>query len=124
MHERLKQLRFELKLTQQEFSERIGVKRGTLANYELGRNEPIDAVISLICREFRVNEHWLRNGVGEMFETLDEEQIITEFLADVLRDEPESIRRRFIYGVAQWEQKDWQWLDRLIDTFTNRKTDP
>lgn len=67
MNERIRKLRRELDLTQQEFADRIGIKRGTIANYEIGRNEPVDAVVSLICREFNVNEEWLRNGTGEMF---------------------------------------------------------
>jgi len=56
-----------LDLTQQEFADRIGIKRNTIANYESGRNEPVDSVISLICREYGVNEAWLRTGEGEMF---------------------------------------------------------
>lgn len=66
MNERIKKLRKALNLTQQEFAERLKIGRGTLANYEVGRNEPIDAVISLICREFNVNETWLRTGEGKM----------------------------------------------------------
>lgn len=66
MEQRLKKLRKELGLTQEEFAARIGVKRAAISNYEIGRNEPIDAVISLICREFNVNEKWLRTGEGEM----------------------------------------------------------
>lgn len=67
MNERLKKLRKELDLTQEEFARKIGIKRNTLATYEIGRNEPIDAVLSLICREFNVSEQWLRSGQGEMF---------------------------------------------------------
>lgn len=67
MKERIKKLRKALDLTQQEFGNRIGIKRNTIANYETGRNTPIDAVISLICREFNANESWLRTGNGEMF---------------------------------------------------------
>lgn len=67
MHERIKKLRKALDLTQQEFADRIGVKRNTIANYETGRNNPVDSIISLICREFNVNEEWLRTGNGEMF---------------------------------------------------------
>ncbi len=69
MHERLKRLRKTLEITQQEFADRIGIKRNTIATYESGRNEPIDAVISLICREFDVREEWLRTGKGEMFKS-------------------------------------------------------
>ena len=68
MHERIKKLRKTLDLTQKEFGERIGVKPNTIATYEIGRNVPIDAVISLICREFGVSEEWLRTGEGEMFD--------------------------------------------------------
>jgi len=67
LNERLKKLRKALDLTQREFGERIGVKSNTIATYEIGRNEPIDAVINLICREFNVSETWLRTGEGEMF---------------------------------------------------------
>lgn len=69
MNQRIKLLRKSLDLTQREFGDRIGVKGNTIANYELGRNEPIDAVISLICREFNVSEEWLRDGTGDMFIT-------------------------------------------------------
>ena len=65
--DRIKKIRRELDLTQQEFAERIGIKRNTIANYETGRNDPVDSVISLICREFDVCEEWLRTGEGEMF---------------------------------------------------------
>lgn len=67
MSERIKRIRKMLDLTQQEFADRISIKRNTIANYESGRNEPVDSVISLICREYGVNEIWLRTGEGEMF---------------------------------------------------------
>lgn len=67
MKDRIKKLRKNLNMTQQEFADRIGVKRNTIGQYEIGRNEPIDTVINLICREFGVNEEWLRTGKGEMF---------------------------------------------------------
>lgn len=67
MKDRIKKLRKSLDMTQQEFADRIGVKRNTIGQYEIGRNEPIDTVINLICREFGVSEEWLRTGNGEMF---------------------------------------------------------
>lgn len=67
MTTRIKELRKALSLTQREFGERIGVKPNTIATYEIGRNEPIDAVVSLICREFNVSETWLRTGMGDMW---------------------------------------------------------
>lgn len=71
MKDRIRKIRRNLDLTQQEFADKLGIKRNTIANYESGRNEPIDAVVSLICREFNVSEEWLRTGAGEMFNKLD-----------------------------------------------------
>lgn len=67
MQDRIKDLRKKLKLTQVEFGERIGVKGNTITNYENGLRNPSDAVILSICREFGVNESWLRTGEGEPF---------------------------------------------------------
>ena len=50
MDKRLKELRKILNLTQQEFADKLGIKRNTIANYESGRNEPIGSVFSLICK--------------------------------------------------------------------------
>ncbi len=71
MNERIKELRKVLGLTQQQFADKIGIKRTTIATYENGRNTPIDAVISLICLKFNVNETWLREGSGDMFISSD-----------------------------------------------------
>ncbi len=68
MKDRIKLLRATVRMTQEEFANRLGIKRGAIANYEIGRNAPVDSVIALICREFSVNETWLRTGEGEMFE--------------------------------------------------------
>lgn len=67
MNNRIKKLRKELDLTQQKFGAAISVKGNTVAQWESGRNDPPDSSITFICREFNVNEEWLRNGTGEMF---------------------------------------------------------
>lgn len=124
MNERIKQLRSHLGLTQQEFADRIGIKRNSVANYEIGRNEPIDAVVSLICREFHVSEEWLRIGTGEMFEALDADNSIAEFAAEVLADRPESFRKRLISVLSSLDEKDWAALGKIADALIDKKTDP
>lgn len=86
MNERIKKLRKELKLTQQEFSDKLHIKRNTLANYEIGRNEPIDAVVALICKTYNVNEEWLRSGEGNMFLELPEEDEEAAYVSELLED--------------------------------------
>ena len=84
MRERLKQLRKTLGITQQEFADKIGIKRNTYANYETGRNTPIDAIILSICREFNVSESWLRNGEGEMFKERSPSEEVGYYVEDLL----------------------------------------
>lgn len=84
MNERIKRLRKELKLTQQQFADKIKVKRNTVATYEMGRSVPSDSAIALICKTFHVNEDWLRNGNGEMFEELPEDDEKAAFVSSLL----------------------------------------
>ena len=100
LKERLKALRKELRLTQQEFADRVGISRGNIGAYEVGKNAPSDAVISLICREFHVNEEWLRTGNGEMFveETPDEEFMrMAKAVASGDTEADRMIRRTLMY---------------------------
>ena len=73
MNERIKELRKELGLTQQEMADRLGLKRNTIATYEMGKAIPSDRTIADICREFKINELWLRTGEGEMKRALEGE---------------------------------------------------
>ena len=65
--ERIKALRKALKLTQQQFSDRLGVSRGNIACYETGKNAVTPGAASLICTTFGVSKEWLLTGEGEMF---------------------------------------------------------
>lgn len=85
--ERIKQLRKELGMTQEKFADRIGLKRNSVALIELGR-ETSDQTIFAICREFRVNEEWLRTGAGEMF--IPSPETVVDKLAEDYRLCPEA----------------------------------
>ena len=67
MLERLKMLRKTLKLSQNQFSQKINFGQSSYANIENGTRNLTDRTIQLICNEFGVNEKWLRTGEGEMF---------------------------------------------------------
>ena len=108
MNDRIKEVRTVLGLSQQEFADRIGIKRGAVANYEVGRNEPIDAIISLICREFHVDEHWLRTGEGEMFVQISRDKEIMHFVGDVMQGEDDNFRRRFLLALARLPEERWK----------------
>lgn len=114
MDERIKMLRKNKKLTQQEFANKIGTSRANVAGYETGTRVPSNAVISLICKEFCVNEEWLRNGTGEMFLEKDRLQAISEFAATMVK-EPESFKSRFVESMSKLDEKDWIELEKIFD---------
>lgn len=121
MNERIKILRKSMKLTQEKFANRIGIKRNTLANYEIGRNTPIDAVIFSICREFDVNVDWLKTGTGEMFMHRTRSEKITDFAADILKDEDEAFRRRLIEALAELDVEEWELLEKIAEKAVKKR---
>lgn len=67
MNERFKNLRIELNFSQEYIGNKLGVTKSTISRLEKGINKFTERMITSICREFNVNEEWLRNGTGEMF---------------------------------------------------------
>lgn len=108
-------------MTQQEFADRIGIKRNSLANYETGRNTPIDAIIVSICREFNVNEEWLREGKGEMFIQMTRDEEIAAFVAKALRTEEDSFKKRFIAMLSALDESDWESLEKIALLLVDKK---
>lgn len=115
MNERIKQIRKELNLTQEEFADKLRIKRGAISNYEIGRNTPIDAVISLICRQFNVSETWLRTGEGEMFIERSRDDEIADFVADIMGEEDDSFKRRFVAMLSRLDSSDWEVLAKMAE---------
>ena len=113
MKDRIKKLRKELDLTQQEFANRIGIKRNTVASYETGKSNLSDGAVSLICREFNVNEEWLRTGQGEMFLEISRDEQIATFIGELQMNVDDSFKKRFISMLASLEESDWEVLEKM-----------
>ena len=67
MNSRLKDIRKALRLTQKEFAARLGITDSGISRLEKGQNQLTDQLIRAICREYKVNYEYLKNGIGEMF---------------------------------------------------------
>lgn len=76
---------------------------------------PSDRTIDDICREFNVNENWLRTGEGEMFITLSRSEEISAFVGDILSGEPD-FRARLISALARLTPEQWKQLEGIADT--------
>lgn len=119
--DRIKTIRKKKELTQVEFGQIIGVKGNTVTNYETGLRNPTEAVVKSICREFNVNEHWLRTGEGEMFIELTKEEEIASFIGGVLRDEDDSFKKRLISGLAALDETGWEVLENFLNSIQKKE---
>lgn len=112
MKDRIKKLRKGLDLTQQKFADKLGIKRNTIAKYETGENIPSDAVISLICTKFNVNEEWLRDGTGEMFVEMDVEDRLMDWAGSVLGGHDSKFKKRFVTMLMGLSESEWEFLEK------------
>ena len=121
MNERIKMIREHYKLTQDEFGKRIGSARNTIANYESGNRSPSNSVVLSICREFNVNEDWLRDGTGEMFRAEEENSIIAK--ATMLLGEKDPLFEAFIDTYSKLTPKNRELLYQFMADFSQSLAD-
>ena len=67
VHERIKQARAAVGLSQVKFAERMAISAGYLAEIETNSKVASERVIRLMVSEFSIDDRWLRTGEGEMF---------------------------------------------------------
>ena len=82
--ERVKQIRKNKGMTLEKFGEKVGVTKQTVSRIENGVNALTEQMLLSICREFNVNEAWLRNGEGEMFKERSPSEEVGYYVEDLL----------------------------------------
>lgn len=125
MQNQIKELRSNVGLNQTDFGARIGVKQSTIAGWETGQRIPPDSAIVSICREFHVDEHWLRTGEGEMFIQISRDQEIMDFVADTMQDDKDNFRRRFLLALSRLPEERWADIEDFARQITaeNKEAD-
>nr|DAU67241.1 MAG TPA: helix-turn-helix domain protein [Caudoviricetes sp.] len=114
--ERIRQLRKDtLNLTLVEASARLGISNQSISAIETGKNNPSDQTIRSICREFGVNEIWLRTGAGEMFRPEEESEELARNLKRLMNGRPDSLARRAVRVLLRYEPDgpEWQVLEKI-----------
>lgn len=114
-NERVKILRKELNLTQDDFGSRIGVTKASISNIEKGQRNLTDHMFKSICREFNVNPDWLRTGEGDIFVTMSRYENIAAFMGELMQEEEDSFRVRLIGILAELPEEKWAVLAELAD---------
>ena len=111
MNERIKEIRKELGLTQKDFAEKIRVAPNSIARYELGDRNPSDAIVNSICREFNINEEWLRTGQGEKYNI----NTTTDYLYGKAMAKNNDFQMRLLNAILQLDDSELETIEKLVE---------
>ena len=100
-------------LNKTKFAERINISQPYLSQLCMGAKNPSDRTITDICREFNVNEVWLRTGEGEPFQEESRQEQIMKFAAQTIKGSDE-FRKQFVSMLAKLDVEDWEALAKIF----------
>ncbi|EJE7236571.1 helix-turn-helix transcriptional regulator [Clostridium botulinum] len=116
---RVRKLRKELNLTQDEFSKKLNVSRSNIGNIETGIIKLSDRTINDICRVFNANKNWLLTGEGNMFNTLNEDKELLDFVIRTLSEKNEFIKNTFL-TLSRLDDKEWEVVEKIINDLSKK----
>lgn len=114
MNERIKELRKSLNMTLEQFGTSVGVTRSAVGRIEKGERNVTDQMFKSICREFNVNEEWLRTGEGEMFVKLNRGALAARIVGNALTSDDEFVKNTFI-ALGELSPDEWKLIKKIVD---------
>lgn len=109
-----KRLNSNGKMTLDRFGSVLGVTGVAISRIENGDRRLTDQMFKAICREFGVNEEWLRDGIGKPFVEKSKREQIIGYL-NMLSDVSENVRNRFADALDAMDEDDWKVIRDVID---------
>ncbi len=124
INQRFRELRKACKKSQEEWADIMGLSRSGIADIEAGRRNVTEKHIRLLSIESidgkYINEDWLRTGDGYPFKKLTRNQVITDFAADLIKED-DSFKSRLIEALAKLSDDEWEVLEKLAVDLSNKK---
>lgn len=114
MNQRIKILRKDLNLNQEEFASKLGIARSHISSIENGARTLTERTIKDICREFNVNESWLRTGKGEMFKEMNSDEELALLMGKIIGNDNQFVKDAML-ALARLDEKDWDFIKHLMD---------
>lgn len=114
MKNRIRELRkYTLKMTQKEFSAKLGLSENFIWQIEKGEREPSDRTISDICREFGISENWLRTGEGNMRIPMSRDEEIADMVGKALSGDNE-FKKSVIRMICTRSESELEALEKML----------
>lgn len=114
MNERIRQLRQSLELKQNGFAEKLGVTGSTISKIESGERGVSNQLINSICREWNVDEQWLRTGKGNMFIKLSRDEKVAELVAKSIKSDNDFLLNTFI-ALGNMSNDEIKVIENFVD---------
>lgn len=108
LNDRIKAIRAALKLTQAEFGKRLGLSQNYIWMIERGDRTPSDRTLMDLCREFSVNEVWLREGVGPMFVERSRRDDLFDYARRILGGDLSDTEAAVLAVMAETTPEEWE----------------
>lgn len=126
MNERLKIVRQATGKNQAEFGTVIGVSGAAVSRWEAGDRSIPDSAIRSICREFCINETWLRTGAGEMKSEDSRAAEMAEAVKRLLNDRPDSFKSALVTTLLRFDPDgpQWQVLEEIYNSIADEMEKP
>lgn len=123
MNTRIKELRKALKKSQEEFGKLLGLSKSGISDIESGRRNVTEQHIIMLrnCKDFNVNENWLRTGEGEMFIPIDRETELAKLTVNLFTESSDSFKNRFISLLARMSDDEWALLESMVEKLAQKK---
>lgn len=99
--------------TKTEFAEKLNISQSFVSRLASGEKEPSDRTIADICREFDVNEDWLRTGQGDPYVQLSRDEELAQFFGEVMKGEDPDFRRRLLSVMSRLTTDEWALLEQM-----------
>lgn len=111
MNERIRELRKTLKMSQEELGRWLGISKSGVSEIEAGRRKVTEQHIIMLAMH-GVNENWIRSGNGKMLIELDKDDLLFQWVGNVLKDESESFKKKFLIMLSSLTESEWEWLEQ------------
>lgn len=113
MNNRIKKVRKYFGLSQDSFAKKIGITRSSVSLLESGKNNPSEQTIKLICKEYGINEIWLRTGEGKMHSEISQEDRYSINLGKLTLEENQFVQN-VINSLAESDPDELKIIERYM----------
>lgn len=114
------QIREQEGLSQEKFAQRLGLSRNFINQAENGKKNLSDRTISDICREFGINEDWIRYGKEPMKIVVPKK--LETYLGEISKGNDEFIKD-LIEVYMELDQTSKDALKKIAKKMVNRQKD-